>query len=203
MKARSGLPAALAALALLAASQPAPEAVEAAEAAAQVWSLNAELLSHDSATAVLQAWCDERRLAPGARITAQRQVGAAKPLPEAGRRALGAAQVRYRRVRLACGSRVLSEADNWYVPAALTPEMNRQLDRTDTPFGVAVRALDFDRRTLSAEVLLHPRAVAVPREVLRHSAVLTTATGVPFSYVVETYTRDAVTRASRTAPTPP
>ncbi len=46
-----------------------------------------------------------------------------------------------------CGGHVLSEADNWYVPARLTPQMNRALDTSDTPFGAAVKALDFHRAT--------------------------------------------------------
>ena len=31
-----------------------------------------------------------------------------------------------------CGDQVFSEADNWYVPARLTAEMNHALDTTDT-----------------------------------------------------------------------
>ena len=50
--------------------------------------------------------------------------------------------MRYRRVQLACGDRVLSEADNWYLVGRLTLDMNTALERTETPFGVAVRALD-------------------------------------------------------------
>src|SRR5262249_23135272 len=57
---------------------------------------------------------------------------------------------------LRCGELVLSEADNWYVPARLTPEMNRLLETTDTPFGVAVQSLHFQRHTLSAELLWQP-----------------------------------------------
>jgi hypothetical protein len=48
--------------------------------------------------------------------------------------------VRYRSVQLECGAVVLSEADNWYLPSRLTPEMNKLLDSTDTPFGKAVQA---------------------------------------------------------------
>ncbi len=98
----------------------------------------------------------------------------------------------YRRVRLKCGDRVLSEADNWYVPARLTPEMNRVLETTDTPFGKAVAALHFRRHTLSAELLWRPLpqgwemgaggtpdetgALAIPDHVLEHRAVLSTPT---------------------------
>jgi len=180
------------------------------QALALLQTLNADLLSHDSATAVLQSWCDAH--APGGlKIVAQRVRGPDKPLPAEARAALGdgAAQgVRYRRVLLACGSQVLSEADNWYLPARLTPEMNRQLEETDTPFGVVVRALDFRRRNLSAKLLYAPlppgweaskaprdAAPPIPAQVLQHSAVLGTPSGAPFSYVVETYTGQALAMA--------
>jgi hypothetical protein len=38
-------------------------------------------------------------------------------------------------VHLKCGERVLSEADNWYVPARLTKEMNQSLENSDIAFG--------------------------------------------------------------------
>ncbi len=180
------------------------------EALALLQTLNVELLSHDSATAVLQGWCDAH--GPGGlKMVAQRVRVRDKPLPEAARAALGeaAAQgVRYRRVLLACGDKVLSEADNWYLPARLTPEMNRQLEETDTPFGVAVKALDFHRRNLSSTLLYKPLTPgweaapapktappAIPPSVLEHSAVLSTPAGAPFSYVVETYTAQTLTMA--------
>ncbi len=66
--------------------------------------------------------------------------------------------VKYRRVALACGDHILSEADNWYVPARLTPEMNRLLETTDTPFGRVVQSLQPTRE----EFLVDP-AVASAR----------------------------------------
>jgi hypothetical protein len=181
------------------------------EAQALLQTLNADLLSHDSATAVLQGWCDAHGPA-GRKILAERVRGQDKPLPPAARAALGAGVdggVRYRRVRLTCGARVLSEADNWYLPAQLTPQMNRTLDESDTPFGVVARPLDFRRRNLSAGLLFEPLAkgwetsasraapplTAVPAQVLQHTAVLSTPSGAPFSYVVETYTGAALTMA--------
>ena len=177
------------------------------EGLALVQALDLDLLGHDSATAVLQRWCDAHALAPGAKIQAQLIPGVANPLPDAARQALGLGPkvaVRYRRVRLACGTHVLSEAENWYLPEALTPEMNRLLDYTDTPFGVAVKALDFHRRNLTAELLFQPlapgwemrpppvakagHALPVPPIVLRHTAALTTGAGAPLAYVVESYT---------------
>jgi hypothetical protein len=50
-------------------------------------------------------------------------------------------------VQLWCGDRLLSEADNWYVPSRLTPAMNTALETTDTPFGKAVQELKPYRRT--------------------------------------------------------
>jgi hypothetical protein len=114
--------------------------------------------------------------------------------------------VRYRRVRLECGSVVLSEADNWYVPSRLSTEMNKLLDTTDTPFGRAVQALHFQRRTLSSKLLWHPlpdgwemntasanaAVVHMPATLLEHRAVLTLPDGTPFSEVVESYTADVL-----------
>lgn len=162
-----------------------------------------DLRGQDSATAVLQRWCDLYGPGDGVRIVAQRAAGADKPLPDAGRAALGpeAAQgVRYRRVRLACAGRVLSEADNWYLPSRLTPDMNTALETTETPFGVVVRPLDFHRRGLTSQMLFEPVPGAQPPpRVLENSAVLSTGSGAPFSYVVETYTGDALVMAGAAA----
>jgi chorismate-pyruvate lyase len=91
-------------------------------------------------------------LASPARIV-DRAAGAEQPPTDEQRQLLRVSAtelVRYRRVRLICGDHVLSEADNWYVPARLTPEMNRLLDTTDIAFGRVVQPLKFRRRTLSA-----------------------------------------------------
>ncbi len=134
-------------------------AVSRLAALALLESLDADLLSHDSATLTLERWCDAHRLAAPPTIRAERVLGVDKPPGEEQRRLLGVGAsepLRYRRVRLACGAHVLSEADNWYVPARLTPEMNQVLDTSDVAFGRAVQALAFQRRTLSAELLWHP-----------------------------------------------
>lgn len=177
------------------------------EALAQMQQLNADLLSHDSATATLQHWCETHGSPAGLKIKALRVRGADKAAGPEERAALGVGAdepLRYRRVRLACGDRVLSEADNWYRPGRLTAAMNRTLDETDTPFGVVVRALDYRRRTLSAELLYRPlpldwetrprpadvagASLAIPAELMRHRAVLSMPDGTAFSLVVETYT---------------
>ena len=185
------------------------------EALAILQSLNAELLSHDSATLTLEHWCDVHRLASPAKITAARVMDVDKQPTAEQRVELGVSpteSVRYRRVKLACGAVVLSEADNWYVPGRLTPEMNKQLDGSDTPFGVVVRPLHFQRHTVSSRLLWLPLpagwemrggAVAggavtggaevagdqpMPPRLLEHRAILSLPDGTPFSEVVETYT---------------
>lgn len=174
------------------------------EALALLQTLNAELLSHDSATLTLERWCADHHLADPARIVARRVRDAAKPIPEdlRARLAVDATEpIAYRHVQLVCGERVLSEADNWYVPGRLTAQMNRQLDATDEPFGKVVKPLGFERRTVSAESLWTPlpkswemsqaaverEPVSIPRDVLRHVAILYTSAQVPFSVVAETY----------------
>jgi hypothetical protein len=175
------------------------------EALALLETLNSELLSNSSATLTLEHWCDIHHLASPPRIKAVRVLEVDKPVSPEQRQELHVTPtelVRYRRVRLECGSIVLSEADNWYVPSRLTPEMNNLLDTTDTPFGKAVQALHFQRRTLSAKVLWRPLPdgwemnaasanaafVPMPASLLEHRAVLTLPDGTPFSEVVESYT---------------
>src|SRR5678816_3526260 len=87
--------------------------------------------------------------------------------------------------------------------------MNQQLETTDIPFGRAVQALHFQRRTLSAKLLWSPlpdgwevtptplpdsgsKALKVPHEVLEHRAVLTLPDGTAISQVVETYTEQVL-----------
>lgn len=177
------------------------------QAVALLQTFNADLLSHPSATLTLEGWCGAHHLADPAKITAQRD-RIEKPLSAEDRQLMGIADdepVRYRRVKLDCGGHVLSEADNWYVPARLTPEMNHILDTTDQPFGKVVADLHFRRETKSAETLWHAlpegwetsralpgasQPLAIPHQVLRHKAVLYDSQGRPFSLVVETYTSE-------------
>jgi hypothetical protein len=179
------------------------------EALAVVETLNAQLLGSSSATATLEGWCGEHHMASPARLVAELVRGADKPVTDEQRRVLQVEEgetVKYRRVRLACGTHVLSEADNWYVPGRLTAEMNRLLETTDTPFGRAVAGLHPVRQTLSAELLWSPLpagdlqvgreapaaggggALAIPTALFRHRAVLYDDRRRPFSEVVETYT---------------
>jgi chorismate-pyruvate lyase len=179
------------------------------EALALMQTLNAELLSNDSATLTLDRWCESHRMATPAKIVAERVRGQDKDATDEVRKLLGVEAdepVRYRHVRLHCGTHVFSEADNWYVPAHLTADMNKVLDTSDTPFGRAVQALHFHRHILSAQLLWSPLppgwemgrtlgtagkgALQIPAATIQHRAVLSLPDGTPFSVVVETYTNE-------------
>lgn len=171
---------------------------------AQLQTLNSDLLSHDSATAVLQGLCDRRDPAAPRILARQVQVPDDLAAANAARRQLGAAAnepVHRRRVELTCGEVVLSRADNWYLPGRLTAQMNTDLASTQRPFGVVVRPLNFQRRTLSSRLLFQPlpagweaadpadldAPVSVPANVLQHRAYLQTPDGRPFALLIETY----------------
>ena len=152
-----------------------------------------ELATHDSATLVLEQWCHAHAIAPAdARVVAERVRDAELPADAELRAILhvpAAEPVVHRRVRLSCGGVVLSNADNWFVPARLTPEMNRTLDSSDTPFGRVVLPLGFRRRGLGAHRLWHPdvEASALPATVIEARGVLLVGDR-PIATVVERYT---------------
>lgn len=181
------------------------------EVLALLETLNADLLSNDSATLTLDRWCEAHKMASPAKVTAERVHGDDKAASDEVRQLLGVRaedSLRYRHVRLHCGDHVLSEADNWYVPTRLAPEMNRVLDTTDTPFGRAVQALHFHRRTLTARLLWSPLppgwemadklpeaargSLRIPSATIQHQALLSLADGTPISVVIETYTGEVL-----------
>ncbi|MBB4954690.1 hypothetical protein H4S14_002579 [Agrobacterium vitis] len=180
-------------------------------ALAVLQTLNADLLSHDSATLTLDRWCSDHKLAEHAKIVAEPVKGVEKPATADIRGALKVSEsdkVGYRRVRLMCGERVLSDADNWYVPARLTDDMNKTLETTDTAFGRVVKPLNFQRHTISAELLWQPlpqawdmgasipaaseKPLEIPDHVIQHKALLSLPDGTPISMVVESYTRNVL-----------
>ncbi|EJC80756.1 hypothetical protein Rleg4DRAFT_2402 [Rhizobium leguminosarum bv. trifolii WSM2297] len=177
------------------------------EALAVLQTLNANLLSNASATLTLDRWCAAHKLAPeGSKIVAQRARGQDKPADQRIRQLLNVGPsepIAYRHVSLTCGDRVLSEADNWYLPAKLTAEMTKALNTSDIAFGRAVQALNFTRTNLTAKLLWAPvsegwdmdglladetSSRSLPPFLLEHHAVLKLPDGTPFSALVETYT---------------
>ena len=178
------------------------------EALALVQTLNAEILASRSATRSLESWCAARGLSDDPRVFADRESGVEK-VPSAEQlvrlQVRDANELRYRRVRLRCGTRVLSEADNWYVPARLTPEMNHTLDTTNESFGRVISPLEPYRRTFEARLLWAPlpegwdrgaavesseETLTIPGALFAHRALVYSASHVPLAEVVETYQRD-------------
>jgi hypothetical protein len=105
---------------------------------ALIQTLNAEALASRSSTLLLEKWCRDHQLADEPKIVADVARGVGKiPTAEQRQRLQVTPQdeVKYRRVQLRCGNRILSEAENWYVPDRLTADMNRLLATTGTPFG--------------------------------------------------------------------
>ena len=148
--------------------------------------LEAELAAAPSATVLLTRKCADLNLAMPAVIRAVRET-ADVPASAEVRAALKVGSdmpLRYRRVDLTCGTHILSEADNWYVPSRLTPDMNKTLDTSETSFGTVVKPLNFHRRTLKMEALTEPA------HALRVTALLLTPDNTPFSLVVENYARE-------------
>ncbi len=179
------------------------------QALALVETLNAEVLASRSATLTLEDWCRDHQLAKEPKMVAELVRGVTKGSTGEQRERLqvtSEGEVKYRRVLLRCGSRVLSVADNWYVPERLTPDMNRLLDTTDTPFGKVVRSLEPYRQTFVAKLLWSPlpdrwergaiaassaagNILAIPDALFEHRAVLYTREHKPFSEVDEVYQR--------------
>ena len=181
------------------------------QAQALIQTLNAEILGSASATASLETWCRDHRLAVDPTIVARAVTSVTRLAAAETRQRLEvgpADEIKHRRVQLRCGSRLLSEADNWYVPARLTREMNHVLETTETPFGKVVAPLEPYRRTIAVHLLWTPLphgweysvtalpgtggALAIPAALFEHRAVLYTRANRPFSEVDEIYQRDVL-----------
>ncbi|WP_295447835.1 hypothetical protein [uncultured Thiodictyon sp.] len=187
------------------------------QALALIQTLNADILASRSATRSLEGWCRDHRLAAEPKIVAHVMAAQDKAPTDEQRQRLAVTDqdvVKYRRVRLQCGTQVLSEAENWYVPARLTSEMNRLLETTDTPFGKVVESVEPYRRTFAVTQLWAPlpagweresgplpRAtgciLAIPDAILEHRAVLYTREHQPFAEVAEVYQRQLLAFAPR------
>ena len=183
--------------------------IDVATAVALLQTLNLEILGSRSATLTLEEWCRRQHLAEDPRIVAKRLNKPPTPLSPEQTEWLQMSpeeEVRHRKVQLLCGSRVLSEAENWYVPNRLTAEMNRLLDNTDTPFGKAIQPLSPRRRTVEVKLLwslLSERCVKdrgqpvrIPDSVFEHRVLLYSAVHRPLSILKETYKRQLLAGAS-------
>lgn len=186
-------------------------------ALALVESLNAELLASPSATLVLEHWCAAHRLAEPALLQAEPLSSTPDDVSADVRRDLEVGEhdlVIHRRVALRCGTRLLSVADNWYVPKRLSERMNEQLEHGREPFGKVVQSLQPYRRTLAARLLWSPLAegwemapgpeasrgthgeapgepgrLEMPQELFEHRALMSGADHRPIAELRETYQR--------------
>ena len=187
---------------------------------ALVQSLNAEILTGQSATRILERWCRDHHLAVAPRIDAKvfRDAHREATAEQRARLRVGEGEeLRYRRVQLRCGDRVLSEAENWYVPGRLTAEMNRELETGTTPYGRVIDALAPYRRTVTARLLWSPLpegweneatklppetdgALPIPDSLLEHRAVVYAKDHLPLAEVHEVYQRQLLDFAPRRSP---
>ncbi|MCJ2034359.1 hypothetical protein [Methylobacterium sp. J-068] len=176
------------------ATSPSGDPIAAGDAAGLLEAFRARLIAGPSATAVLEGWCRERWGIPAAGLVAQAVPGPERPLSQVQRARLDLPRdgiARYRRVRLTCGGRVLSEAENWYVPDRLTEAMNRLLDTSDVPFGRVVHPLAHARRNLGLRLLPgagDPAGAGPHAPLFAIEALLLRRDGLPLCEVAEVYT---------------
>ncbi len=153
------------------------------------------LAQEDSATLALSKWCRSQGISADPVITATQVPGGAEAEPAdlRARLAIGPDEpVAYRHVRLSCGAHVLSEAHNWYVPARLTADMNKQLASSDTPFGKVAAPLHYRRERLASQ---RGQGADCPSGViLTHHAMLRLPDGRPLALLVECYTEANLAR---------
>jgi len=151
------------------------------------------LLSGETATATLEAWCRQRRL-PGGPLVARRLTGAAVAVsPPEHLEAAPDEAVLHRRVALAWGGIDLVHADNFCMPGRLPPELARELSTGDRPFGAVVAALMPVRQTLA--LIPEPR----PGVLLLVHALLRDGQGRPLAEVREQFLA-AMTAAAGSVP---
>jgi chorismate-pyruvate lyase len=118
--------------------------------AALVRELSEHLLHASTATEALHTWCAARSLSAGP-ITVAKQAPDRPCYPDDDMldelRLDRHERIGYRRVQLVRGQLVLSEADNWFVPDRLPPEVRELLETRNMPFGTAIAQLQPWRRT--------------------------------------------------------
>jgi uncharacterized protein YjiS (DUF1127 family) len=172
-----------------------------AKAAALVRELSDHLLHASTATEALHAWCAAHGLSAG-------PITAVKQDPDRPRyvdddvldelRPGRHERIAYRCVQLVRGLVVLSEADNWFIPKRLPPEVRSALEATDVPFGAAIARLRPSRRTYFVRFLELsaaseagtggcPAGLSPSTPILEHKAVVLDQDRQPLSVVSERY----------------
>ncbi|NEW90686.1 hypothetical protein DY468_01825 [Rhodopseudomonas sp. BR0M22] len=165
--------------------------------------------AHDTATAALIAWCRRHHpcdaeaiaitLHGDEEMAADRYHG---PLqPRAGE------TLRRRRVWLHWGRRVLSEAENWYIPERLPLPLREAVAAGSRPYGAVVAVLRPERTPLATlrtdeggsdqseaaamlEQLAPAKGFSPPEAFVLHIHAIMTASGVMLAELHEHYRRD-------------
>jgi len=159
----------------------------------------AALAAQPSATKALEGWCRGRRFTDGGSQDVKvslSQAASAIQNPKWVRAMLAVGPkdlIKGRHVILECQSALLSEADNWYVPSRLTPDMRDALAHSFTPFGTVAAPLHFTRQPLASRRGAGP---GCPKDtVLTHRALLRLPDGTPLAVVLECYEPDVLAPA--------
>ncbi len=181
------------------------------EALALLQSLNADLLSHDSATLTLDRWCGTHRLAEPAKIRRRARARRGEGADPDQREILGVSAtepLHYRRVRLEV--RIARALGSGQLVRAVAPHTGDESAAGDERHRVrsrraGARSSAAVRCPQSCSGRLYRRGgtwVAPSCEgrkplesalyVIQHKAVLTLPDGTPFSEVVETYTAEVL-----------
>lgn len=155
------------------------------------------LLESDSASAVLADWAGSDRPHGHAPLTARKLQGPDRPTTADLRARLDVEErepIHHRRVCLVATGRVMSVAENWYVPARLSAAMLTELTQGATPFGKVIAELEPRRKTLSIEQLVQMEEIAEgtrpPRWLLLVNALVIDKYGQPLCEVSEAYSRN-------------
>ena len=133
----------------------------------QLLSLFESLLSRsNSATATLEKWpltkSDLRNPVTARMLSIPFNAASADQMRRLG--ISDASELRYRQVWLIQHNRIMSIAENWYVPALLPAKMRDALDQTDTPFGKIIEPLKAHGVTfMSIGLMLDPDKAVVWR----------------------------------------
>lgn len=190
--------------------------------------LSDRLLAARSATREVERWCRERGIGDG-RVTAAHRRGAAPPSDPADLGGvladdlkelveLAAVATVFRSVTLMSGPLSLVEADNWYAPSALPPDMQVTLETTDIPYGRVIQNLNPTRRTFFVDrcppdaierVIAawtsdpddrqNPRDHRAPSFAFEHRALMLSGEGRPLAVVHERYRWELIFRRGQVA----
>jgi len=156
--------------------------------------LRAALIGGESATAALDGWCATHRAVPPGSVRAVKLAVETVRGDAALRARLqlrpGETIVR-RTVALDCAGKALSRADLWYVPQRLPAPMQATLAQSDTPFGRAIRTLNFRRQ------ILETSPIAQPPIVFTQTALLRLPGDRPLALTKEAYTGELLRPAGR------